>query len=94
MEYCGAYTPNYGLNKKFVFQHKANQDAGSPIKYLPERIDKVANTSYSIDLKRRNQDNDIFDKSGIYSSGPEASKPARKTNQVSNRSFLNTSIAK
>ena len=26
LELCGAYTPNYGLNKKFVFQHKANMD--------------------------------------------------------------------
>ena len=60
--YSGAYTPNYGLNKKFVFQHKANKDEGSPIKYKHQNLKKIANTSISIDPKSRSRKAGIFDR--------------------------------
>ena len=82
MKYSGAYTPNYGLNKKFVYQHKANKDQGSPIKYKHENLKKIANTSFSIDYERRNQNSDIFDKNGNGIAANPKTSPRKPEKQI------------
>lgn len=88
--YGGSYTPNYGLNKKFVFQHKANQDQGSPIKYTPLEQTRIANTPMNLGYSQSQRSSELWNRNGQ----PDLERPRRVVADTANRTFLNTSIAK
>ena len=87
--YSGAYTPNYGLNKKFIFSHKANMDHGSPIKYKPYDQRKIAGLPVN-HVDRKTDSHDVMYPRATYNN----MSPRRTAQPTPVGSFLNTSIAK